>query len=527
MEVAIIGSGVAGALVAWKLAQAGMKVTILEAGGAVQRDRAVQRYRKSPRKTLDAPFPQAAHAPSPLLNDLESHLRQLGPELFMGVYLRQVGGTTWHWLGTATRLLPEDFQMWTLHKRAVDWPLSYADLEPWYTEAERQLGVSGESTPDITYPMPAIEQATVDRFFGSAARELGLQVHPLPQARNSRTYQGRPRCCGSASCIPICPIGAKYDAGVHLKLARKAGAELRKNHVVASLVTSRSGRIKRAEYLLPDGTGGELTADLFVLATHSVETPRILLNSHCERYPEGLANSSDQVGRNLMGGHAMLSWGLAPKPVFPYRAPQATSGIFDFRGGTQRRDRSGFLTSIATDGWPSSFQLSDLVNQLLSQGLKGSSLRETLADHVSRQVALVSTCEQLPDPRNRIAVSPDWPDPLGIPRPTVRYHRVDDYTRVGMIEAKSLHTELFARLGVTEEQHSPSTDPAYILGTTRMGAEPENSVVNSDLRCHDHGNLFVVGGSVFPTTGSGPPTLTVAALALRAANHITHLAASL
>lgn len=499
---------------AWKLAEAGCKVTILEAGGRVDRAQAVERYRRSPVKDLDAPYLSNSLAPYPILSDLESHLRQQGPELFMGAYLRQVGGTTWHWLGTAMRLLPEDFQMRRVHGVGRDWPISYQELERWYEAAEVCMGVSGP-----THPMPAIRQATTDKPFELAAEALGLSLRPLPQARNSMAYDGRPRCCGSASCVPICPVGAKYDATVHVDKAVKAGARLLDNHVVTGLEVDSSGRVISARFLRDDGTTNRQSGAYFVVAAHSVETPRLLLNSSSERFPSGLANSSGQVGRNLMGGSAMMSWGLAPEPVYPYRAPQATSGIFDFRRGRRRREESGFVTTVATDGWPAG-QPGRLVEQFLARGLKGTELRQALSDHVSRQVALVSTVEQLPEARNRIGVAPDWLDSAGLPRPAVDYHGPCEYARKGLERAGELHQKLFALAGITEPTHSVSVDPAFILGTTRMGEDSKDSVVDRDLRCHDHPNLYLVGGSVFPTTGMAPPTLTVAALALRAAGHL-------
>ncbi|MBI3924710.1 MAG: GMC family oxidoreductase [Armatimonadetes bacterium] len=503
-DVSIVGSGVAGALVAWRLASAGARVLILEAGPSVDRARAVAAYREDPFRGLDSPYPDVPYAPRPQLKNLTAHYLQEGPDLLMGLYERRVGGTTWHWLGTAMRLLASDFELRSRYGVGVDWPIGYAELDPWYAQAEEALGVAGPGKP-----LPPIPAAWGDRVVARA-----LELEPLPQARNSVPHDGRPACCGSASCVPICPIGAKYDASVHVARAVRAGAQLLERAVVCRLEVGEEGRIESLVWKNPDGGERRVRARLYVLAAHSIETPRLLLASRSGAWPEGLANRSGAVGRNLMGGSVQLSWCLAPEPVYPYRAPQATSGSMAFRDGPFRGLRSGFSLAVSTDGWPGSGP-EELASGFIQKGLRGRELRHAIRDHVSRQVALASTAEELPDPENRVSAAHEWPDALGNPRPRIRY-RVDDYSLRGCREARALHERIFETLQATERAHADrSADPAYILGTCRMGRDPAASVVDTDLRCHDHPNLFLVGGMVFPTSGTAPPTLTVAALALR------------
>lgn len=512
-----MGAGVAGGLCGWTLARAGHQVVVLEAGPPVDRAEAVARFRNSVSRHLNSPYPVSKRAPVPTLDDWESHYRQEGPELFSGVYQRVEGGSTWHWLGTALRLLPEDFQMNTRFGLGVDWPVTYRELEPWYTKAEIALGVSGDSTlnygspRDTPYPMPAIQQAPVD---GAIQKAIEVPLLPLPQARNSRPYDGRPRCCGSASCIPICPIGAKYDATVHLKKGKALGMDVRHDSPVLSLKTGPGSALTEVEYLSPEGTLKTESADQFIVAAHSVETARLLLSS-------GLANGSGEVGQNLMGGSAQLSWALSPEPVYPYGYPQATSAFFHHRGGPARKKRAGFLCSVSTDGWPG-VGPEQVASRLIAEGLKGVALRDAVRDHVSRQVALVSTCEQLPNPENRVSLAVNRLDALGVPRPAVRF-QTSSYTKRGLTQAEQFHQTVLDQLKATEVTHSTGTDPAYLLGTTRMGNDPARSVVDPYLRSHEHQNLWVVGPSVFPTSGTAPPTLTVAALALRTAHYLSEL----
>ena len=499
-----MGAGVAGCLVAYRLALAGRDVVLLEAGPRVDRQAAVEAFRRDPYRGISSPYPESPLAPRPILEDLEHHYLQSGPELFMGLYERRVGGSTWHWLGTAMRFLAEDFRMRTRHGLADDWPLSLDDLTPYYEMAEQELGVAGPAGPQPAHPL-----SRVDLAVRQACQVLNLSTEPLPQARNSRPFRGRPACCGSANCVPICPVGAKYDASLHALLAERAGVRLRPDSPVTGLTSDCTGRVRELTFH-HQGEVHRLVADDFVLACHGIETPRLLLWSKL---------GSPATGRYLMGGTAVVSWGLAPDPVSPRTGPQASMGLSGQRGGDHRAHRSGYLTAVASDGWPHGDPQA-LLPSLLSQGLSGTELRSRLTDHLARQVALVSTCEELPDPLNAIVCDRTRPDALGVGRPRLSY-RIAEYTRRGLPHAQDLQASILSAMGASEVGHQhPAADSAYILGTTRMGSDPDLSVVDANLRCHGHPNLYLVGGSVFPTAGSAPPTLTVAALALRLADHL-------
>lgn len=495
-DVVIVGSGVAGALTAWQLAEKGLKVLVLEGGPRITREQALERFRKSPHGGLDAPYP----VPPVAVGDYARHYLQAGPDVFTGTYLRLVGGTTWHWLGTAMRFLPADFELRKRYGVGVDWPLGYADLEEDYQRAEEALGVCGwgdcGSPRKKPYPMPGLPMTYLEKQFDR------YPVEVLPAARNSLPYRGRPACCGSATCVPLCPSGAKYDATVHLELAEQAGAEVRASSMVVRL--EGSPRIEKARL----ASGQIVEGRVFVLAAHAIETPRLMLLS-------GLGNPN--VGRYLMGSLGQISWALAPRPVYPFRSPQVVSGVTLFRDGPFRKERAGFLTSIGNDGWPE--PPTRRAERLIDQGLRGKALQRALRDHASRELLLVSNCEQLPEADNRVTLG-ELNDEHGLPRPRIHY-RMGAYTRTGMDEAVLIHARLFERMGATMVNHvEQSTDPAHILGTCRMGRDPRHSVVDPGLRCHDHPNLWLVGTSVFPTSGVCPPTLTLAALTFRATRSI-------
>lgn len=527
-DVVIVGSGVAGALVADRLARAGVSVLMLEAGPPVQRGVAMKTFWEALARTPESPYPDVPYAPRPVVTNLQDYYVQEGPDLFKSTYERRVGGTTWHWLGTAMRHRPADFRLRSRYGVGVDWPLSYEDLEPWYGKAETELGVSGDDAVDdgsprsSGFPMPPIRQSYLDEQWAAALSALKVGIEPTPQARNSKPYANRPQCCGSANCIPLCPIGAKYDAATnHVARAVAAGARLVDGAVVHQVELDDQGLVAAVLFKRPDGSEERATGKVYVLAAHAIETPKILLMSRSPQVPDGVANSSGQVGRNLMDHPIMLSWGLAADPVYPFRGPLSTSGIGRFRDGDFRRKRPAFRVEIGNDGW--SWPMGDpgeLVPDLLARGVRGDDLREEVARITARQVRLGSLVEQLPSPENRVVPAFDKPDALGIPRPRIHY-AMGDYERAGLEEARQFQDRALKALKCTGVQHAHGFYGAgHIVGTCRMGTSPKTSVTDTFGRTHDHRNLFVVGSSLFPTEGTANPTLTIAALALRTAESL-------
>jgi glucose dehydrogenase len=611
-DVAIVGAGFAGALVAHELGKAGKEVVVLEAGDPVpvNINDYMERFYKASAKVPESPYtpevvdannnlfdPSKVNAGRPTVLSLspkggfgdwtepkQSYLIQKGPRPFASTYDRVAGGTQ-HWLGTCLRLVPADFKMKTNYPSVpqfVDWPIGYDDLNDWYGKAEWELGVSadvqeqaflGIKFPDTyKYPMPKIPRSLVDAAVAQALRSLGkdetaflemetspteIRVRNLPAARNSQPYKGRRACAGNTNCIPICPIQAKYDPTITLNEATETGhVRIFDRHVANEIVVGENGRISQINFIryAPPRANGCVKAKIYVIAANAIETPRLLLMSkHPDPKVNGVANSSDMVGRNLMDHPYYVAWGLTPTPVYPYRGPLITSGIGDLCDGPFRNKRGAFRVDIGNEGWnfviggdPNVTTL-DFVNGLnattLNDGsprkaLFGRELVEKLGDVFTRQFRIGFLVEQTPDLENRVTLS-EIKDGLGLRRPEISYN-LSDYTRQGIVAAYRMKNLLFSKMGVkdcTKEvaKNEPSRfeeliddkivalsygGAGHIMGTCRMGSKKDNSVVNSDQQSWDHDNLYLLGSSTFPTGGTANPTLTIAALALRAAEHI-------
>jgi choline dehydrogenase-like flavoprotein len=395
-DAVIVGGGVAGAVIALKLSRAGKRVLVLEAGTSDATN--PTNYRSfvanyyamgSLRSTPNGPYPLNADAASPGASDESSYYVQSGPKNFMSDYLRMLGGSTLHWQGTALRMLPNDFRMRSIYGQGTDWPIAYDDLEASYREAEREIGVAasvedqrifGAWFPDgYVYPMERMPPSMVDQFFeeklsGATVSLYGgeypLRVTSIPMGRNStvnpkfdggRGYEAISaigdrdagnRCQGNSSCLPLCPVQAKYNALKTLNLARKHGkVEIRSQCVASKLrIDSASGRINAVEYkrYANSNDSAHVTevahGAMVVIAANAIQNAVLLMAS-------GAMDTSGHLGRNLMDHPYVALYGLAPRPVYPFRGPDTTSGVESLRDGAFRKKHASFRASLANWGW--------------------------------------------------------------------------------------------------------------------------------------------------------------------------------
>jgi choline dehydrogenase-like flavoprotein len=516
-DVCVVGAGPAGGLAAHSLARRGHDVVVLEAGPRVPPDERLARMERSLRPAHDRSEVWGMGGERDAFTssgDVDYPLNR--------TRVKGVGGTTLHWIGYTPRLRPTDFEMRSRHGIAVDWPLSYEDLRPHYAAVEAEMGVAGDEDAPFAppreepFPMPAFEPSYSDSLFAEAADALGVTLHSVPQARNSEPYDDRSACVGYGTCTPVCPSGAKYSGDVHVRRAEAEGARVLDRVPVQRLEHDRSGeRLTAAVYATPDGTEHRQAARQFVVACGAVETPRLLLLSKSERHPDGLANSSGAVGRYFME-HALVGMGgRLDEPTKQHRVGFTTSVTHQFYEQGEPGPGSFFVGLLNYAG-------PTLVEAALSDGAWGDDLVDGLADEVDGHVGTEALVEQLPRKDSTVTLDPSRTDDHGNPVPDVSWTVGDHAVRTAesaMAVQRDLMDELGARVTYRANPRQPWAG-SHPMGTTRMGSDPGASVVDARLRSHDVENLTVASSSVFPTGGAMNPTLTIGALALKAAEHV-------
>jgi glucose dehydrogenase len=526
-DVVVIGSGVMGALVASRMAKAGKSVTILEAGPRVARADIVERFRNAPVKMsltnmklqgAGSPYPNPPHIPS----TYGDYLQQVGPVKYPTKYLRVVGGTTWHFGSALWRMIPNDFKIQSLYGRGRDWPVTYDELEPFYCEAEAELGVSGvdgqdesghggHAWPPRSKPFP-MKGLPVPYFMQRLSEQLKVGgYNPImePNGRATAPYGGRPLCSGNNNCNPVCPSGAKYDGSRHVDQAEKHGARLLDNCVVYKIEADDKGKIVAVHYKRPDGSDHRMTARYFVLAAYAIEGPKILLMSTSEKYPNGIANSSGMVGRNLMGHTGMAMNVMASEDLWPGQGPTELLVYMNYRDGAFRKDIPSYKTKLRN-----TVSTSQIATDLMDKGVFGSKLDEEIKRHAARELNFAVDFETEAQPINRIVPSKTRKDALGIPVPEI-YYSVNDYWNAGRdFAVKDLQRMNSLMNGKILSMDTNHQDRQHIMGTTIMGDDPQTSVVDRYGRSHDHSNLFIVGTNVMPSSSCVNPTLTGATMSL-------------
>jgi len=530
-DVCVVGAGPAGALVARELADEGHDVVVLEAGPRFDDADREQRMERAIRP---------AYGPDSVwdMGEPRDAYRSSGERHYPlnAARVKGVGGSTLHWQGMVMRLHESDFERASGSGYGADWPIDYEDLRPHYARAERALGVAGASDNPFAppredpHPLPAFEPSYSDAIFAEACERVGVTTHSVPNARNSEPYDGRSPCVGYGTCKPVCPSGGKYDASHTIEQAEALGVRVIDRAPVQRLVTgSDPGRLEVAVYATPDGTEHRQEAERFVLAAGGVEIPRLLLLSASSAHPDGLANRSGAVGRYFhdhlfagMGGtldrrtrQNHVGFITSESHAFyddPGRAVEGTAGGVE---GSDA-DLSAFKLEFLNYAGPSP------VEQALSAPEWGDSLLDSLREGYGTHVAMGGLVEQPPRAENRVTLDRSTTDDHGNPVPDVQWS-LDARTERTLERANEVQRAILEELGVDVgwAVGPENTGPAFHhMGTTRMGTDPDESVVRPDLRTHDVRNLHVASSSVFPTGGAMNPTLTIAALALKCADHL-------
>jgi choline dehydrogenase-like flavoprotein len=454
--------------------------------------------------------------------------------------VKGVGGSTLHWQGMVMRMHPTDFDAGHDNDDPA-WPISYDDLRPYYAEAERAFGVAGTTVDnpyapprDGPYPMPGFPPSYSDSLFGEACERLGITMHSVPNARNSESYDERGPCVGYGTCQPVCPSGAKYDATVHIEDAQAAGATVIDRVPVQRLETDGDGRVSAAVYVTPDGEEHRQEAREFVLAAGGIEIPRLLLLSADEDHPDGLANSSGAVGRYFMDHLYAGASGTLGQRTRQRHVGFITSEshqFYDDPGGAVVDGDTGETFVAESDAAYSPIKLEFLnyagpapVEIALEGDDWGDSMLGELRASYGNSIAMGGLVGMPPRRENRVTLDPTSTDDHGNPVPDIQWSW-GDRVRRSISRANAIQHAVLNELGADIEETAnveSGSGPAYHhMGTTRMGTDPDESVVNPQMRSHDLSNLSIASSSVFVTAGSMNPTLTIAALALKCADHLT------
>lgn len=519
-DVVVIGSGICGSLAALKLVKQGASVLILEAGGAIDRGRIVAAFRNSTRKSdWMSPYTCSEWAPHPVYKPVDNgYLIQAGPYPYPAEYIRGVGGT--RALGSsglacgARRYAHSQF-VWGRRRLAAD----VRGTRPFLSGSGRNLGVSGAENTGSPRSKPFPMEPVTEPYAMRRIRERLAPTYAVvgnTTARNSRSYDGRPACCGNNSCQPICPIDAQYHGGIAIQSAVDAGAKLQINAVVYRIEHDDSGKIVAVHYYDPDKKTHRVTGKTFILAANGIESPKLLLISASDKYPNGLANSSGMVGRHLMDHPSTSVTFDADEELWLGRGPQSPSSINTMRDGAFRKEHAPYRLDFTNIS-----RVNSATDALIASGVYGPEFEKQLRHRAAFEISLKDVLEVLPNPENRITLS-SQKDALGIPKPEAHYS-IDDYTRRGAQASHKDFARIVELMGGTNVRYSAEGNFAnnqHITGTMSMGNDPKTSVCDSFGRTHDHENLFICSTGVMPTAATMNSTLTGVALALRTAHHI-------
>lgn len=530
VDFLVLGAGAAGGVVAKELSTAGFNVVVLEQGPYLREKDYTHdeiKYTILPGLTND-PKTQP-------INYRRSEADTVKPMKAIE-YGRQVGGGSVHFTGNYWRFHESDFHERSLFGNVAgaelaDWPITYADLEPYYTKAEYELGISGlaganpfEAPRSKPYPLPPMPVKSSGVLFDQATKKLGLHPFPAPVAILSQPYRGRAACVNCGFCESFgCEMRAKSSTLVSvIPTAEKTGrCEIRPNSYVRKIETDDNGRATGAVYFDANRREVFQPAKAVFVCANGVETPKLLLLSKSKRFPQGLANSSGIVGKYLMWDNGAEAQGLFEHPLNEYKGIQVTRLIHDYYAADPKRGfYGGGGIDARFDFYPAGFALHGMPPDLPKWG---SEYKKALETYFTRTMTLLSHSTSLARATNSVTLDPELKDAWGLPALRVTFeNHPDDMATMKWLLSKQV--EILEAAGAQKIWSQPfdivdNMPSRHLMGTCRMGKDPSTSVVNVFSRTHDVPNLFLVDGSNFVTSARQQPTATIQALAYRAAEY--------
>jgi choline dehydrogenase-like flavoprotein len=534
VDFVVIGSGAAGGILAKELSTNGFRVVVLEQGPYLTE--ADYTHNEIDILALDKLTNHPKLQPNTVRNTPDDKSK---PQRAL-VYGRSVGGTSVHFTANFWRFHEIDFtersKVGPLAGTGLtDWPITYSDLEPYYTKVEWEIGVSGlagaspfDPPRSKPYPMPPLPVKSSGVIFERAARKLGWHPFPAPMAILSQPRPGRSACMNCGFCLGFgCEVGAKSSSLVAaIRVAEKTGrCEIRPNSYVHRIELDANGRAVGAVYFDEQRNTHLQKAKAVVVCANGAETPRLLLLSANKQFPDGLANSSGIVGKYLMLNSGATSFGVFEHPLNDYKGFAVSRLFHDFY--ELDPDKVGFRGGGGLDArfdmTPIGFAMGGLPP---GSPRWGKDFKAAISHNFTRTMEIFCHGTSLPLENNSFSLDPDLKDAWGLPalRMTYKDH-ADDIKLANWMNVRA--QELLEAAGAKQKWSFPMQEQQFavhLLGTCRMGSDPKTSVINVDHRTHDVKNLFLCDGSSFVTSGRGQPTMTIEALAFRAADRITALA---
>ncbi len=520
VDVLIIGAGAAGAAFAWRLAGTRMNILCLEQGDWMNpAEYPTAGLDWEARGQSDFAFsPNTRQRPADYpVNDAESPIAISN--------FNAVGGSTILYAGHFPRMKPSDFRVRSLDGVADDWPLDYATLEPYWTENDRMMGVAGLAG-DPAYPpkeptLPPVPLGKLGETVARGFNQLGWHWWPSDSAIATRPYGDRAPCINLGPCVSGCAQGAKASTDLtYWPAAIRSGVRLETRCRVREITVRPDGLADGVIYYDADGVERRQRAEIVVLACNGVGTPRLLLNSRSPQFPDGLANRSGLVGRNLMFHPYGMVMGIFDEPLDGYQGPTGC-GLMShefYETDPARGFVRGFSFELLRGFGPVTTALWGLTSGRLPWG---ADHHRAFGEVIDRMAGLIAICEDLPEEHNRVVLDPDLRDGHGIPAPKIEYRLSENSRRMldyGVARAQEALMAAGARSTFVE---APLRLAGWhLMGTARMGTDPARSVVNEWGRAHDVRNLFIIDGSIFVTAGAVNPTCTIQGLALYIADRL-------
>ncbi len=521
-EVLIIGAGASGAVAAKHLAEAGVRVVCLEQGRRVE---STEFYGDKPEWEL---MSQRLWHPNPNVRGLatdypiDTSESDVNPLMFAGV-----GGSTLIYAAHWQRFMPSDFRVRSLDGVADDWPFTYQDLEPFYDHMDLEMGVSGlagdPAYPPMTPPpLPPLPIGRIGRLAAKGMNQLGWHWWPAPQAIPSRAYRGRSQCARRGTCMQGCPEQAKASTDLtHWPEAIANGAKLITGARVREITVNAAGLASGAIWIDREGREHHQKAEKVIVCANGVGTPRLLLLSGGDRFASGLCNSSGLVGRNLMMHPYAATVGYFDDPLDSWLGP-AGQAIHSMQFYETDADR-GFVRGAKWNAMPTGGPLGmrSAYGGAPLEEAWGENLHRTTQKRFGHSFEWGIIAEDLPDPENRVVLDDSLTDTDGIPSPKIIYRNSENTEKL-----IAFHLERQREAMEASGANSISTTTLmrdcgwHLMGTCRMGNDPETSVLDQWGTSHDVPNLHVLDGSTFVTSSGFNPTATICAIALRSVMHM-------